>query len=48
MLYTVAETSHAGYLIENLKPPDLSEPGLGCYMNMVGVRVLGKLHGEEK
>ena len=48
MLYTVAETSHAGYLVENLKPPDLSEPGLECYINMVNVKLLGKLHGEEK
>ena len=51
MLYTVAEISHAGYLVENLKPPDLSEPGLESHFSAVDVKhcyLPGKLHGEDK
>ena len=49
--YTVAEISHAGYLVENLKPPDLSEPGLEGDFSAVDVKQFylpGKLHGEDK
>ena len=51
MLYTVAEISHAGYLVENLKPPDLSEPGLEGYFSVVDVKQFylpGKLYGQDK
>lgn len=51
MLYVVAEISHAGYLVENLKPPDRSEPGLESHFNAVDVKhcyLPGKWHGEDR
>ena len=51
MLYTVAEISHAGYLVENLKPPDLGEPGLEGHFSAVDVKQFylpGKLYGQDK
>ena len=50
MLYTVAEVSHAGYLVENLKPPDLNEPGLEGHFSGLDVKCYlpGKLYCEEK
>ena len=51
MLYVVAEISHAGYLVENLKPPDRSEPGLESHFNAVDVKhcyLPGKWHDEDK
>ena len=50
MLYTVPEISHAGYLVENLKPSDLSEPGLEGHFSVVDVKCYlpGKLHGDDK
>ena len=48
---TVAEISHAGYLVENLKPPDLSEPGLEGHSDTVDVKQFylpGKLNGQDK
>ena len=47
----MAEISHAGYLVENLKPPDLSEPGLESHFSAVDVKhcyLPGKWHGEDK
>ena len=50
MFYTVAEISHASYLVENLKPPDLDGPGLEGHFSAVDVKhyLPGKLHGEDK
>ena len=48
--WQLAAISHAG-LVENLKPPDLSEPGLEGYFSVVDVKQLylpGNLHGEDK
>ena len=47
----VAEISHAGYLVENLKPPGLSEPGLEGHLDAINVKQFylpGKLHGQDK
>ena len=47
----VAEISHAGYLVENLKPPASSEPGLEGHFDAADVNQIylpGKLHGQDK
>ena len=47
----MAELSHAGYLVENLKPPGQSEPGLEGHLDAVDVKQFylpGKLHGQDK
>ena len=48
--HAVAETSHAGYLVENLKPPDLNEPGLEGHFSGLDVKCYlpRKLHGEDR
>ena len=51
MFYTVAEISHAGYLLEHLKPPYLDEPGLEGHFSVVDVKQFylpGKLYGQDK
>ena len=51
MFYTVAEISHAGYLLEHLKPPDLGEPGLEGHFSVVDVKQFylpGKLYSQDK
>ena len=44
----VAEISHAGYLVENLKPPGPSELGLEGRLDVKKFYLPGKLHGQDK
>ena len=44
----MAEISHAGYLVENLKPPGPSELGLEGHLDVKKFYLPGKLHGQDK